>query len=254
MPVVLPVGHFDATPHTGRLAAPVTALAVVVGLVVFVGPQRFAADADATAALGAVPAEVVAALSQTLATPEDRLWSLSSIWTSLTAHASWAHLFYNLVALWVFGSALERAVGRGPVVGLYLGAGALAVLAQVAVSAGSSAPIVGASGAVAAAAGAFAVTFPRSRVIVAALFLTVPVPASVALGVWAAVEVTVGFGGGTPGVAHAAHLSGFGLGALFALLPPIRLRATKNRDSVSDDRLRNAFRPDSVTPLHAIDT
>ena len=204
MPVVLPVGHFDAAPPERRVAAPVTAAFAALCVAVFVGLQAQGQDVEWTWALGAVPAEVLPPEGGTVR-------GTLALATSLVAHASWAHLFYNLVALWVFGSAVERALGAPRTLTLYLGTGVVATLVEAMVSAAPTVPIVGASGVVAAAAGAFAVGYPRSRVVVAALFLTVPVPAWVALGLWVAVELLAGGGGG--GIAHAAHLSGFVLGA-----------------------------------------
>ena len=205
MPVVLPVGHFDAAPTDRAAVAPVTAAFAALCVAVFVGVQAQGHDVEWTWALGAVPAEVLSAEDGTAR-------GVLSLATSLVAHASWAHLFYNLVALWVFGAAVERSLGAARTFALYLGVGVAATLVEAAVSAAPTVPIVGASGVVAAAAGAFAVGYPRSRVVVAALFLTVPVPAWVALGLWAAVELMAG--GGGEGIAHAAHLSGFALGAL----------------------------------------
>ena len=228
MPVVLPVGHYDAGPAVGPAAAPVTAVFVLLCALVFVGPQDRGRDGAWAQTYGAVPADVAG----TFATPPTdesdgaRPWAPLTLMTSLVAHASWSHLFYNLLALWVFGMAVERAVGSARMLALYLGVGVLAGAAEVVASAGSSVPIVGASGAVAAAAGAFAVGFPNARVLVAALFLTVPVPAWVALALWAAVEVVAGAtapASGT-GIAHTAHMVGFVLGALagIALLRPRR--------------------------------
>lgn len=202
MPVVLPVGTFDAGPPRG-MAAPVTTLLVVACLVVFAGPQEGGRAPAWALSHGLVPADV----------------SASALVTSLFAHASWGHLLYNAVALWVFGSALERHVGGARLAALFFGLGAAAMLVEATARPASVVPIVGASGAVAAVAGAFAVAFPRSRVVVAAVFLTVPVRARVALGLWVAVEVAAGLGAAVQSpeaaadVAHVAHLAGFVLGA-----------------------------------------
>ncbi len=246
MALVLPLGHYDAGPVAGPAtglieglaAAPVTALFAVLCALVFLGPQDRGRDAGWAQTYGAVPTEIAAAVGGGPA--EGRapgVWPLLTLATSLAAHASWAHLFYNLLALWVFGVAVERALGSGATVGLYLGLGALACAAEVAATAGSAVPIVGASGAVAVVAGAFAVGFPRARVVVAVLFLTVPVPAWVALAVWAAVEVVAGTSAGGTGVAHVAHLSGFALGAVVAGTW-IRSKRREGSPFVPDDRLR----------------
>ncbi len=235
MALVLPVGHFDAGLGAGSRAAPVTALFALLCAFVFIGPQDQGRDGTWAQSLGAVPSDVVASLGGRAAgdEPSHDVWPPLTLATSLVVHASWAHLFYNVVALWVFGTAIERVAGSGPALLLYLGGGVLASLGEVAFSAGSAVPIVGASGAVAVAAGAFAVGFPRSRVVVAVLFLTVPIPAWVALGAWAALEVVVGMGRGGGDVAHVAHLCGFVLGGLAAWTVPFRQKRSLDADSGS---------------------
>ena len=215
MPVLLPVGHLDAGRARGR--APVTALVAVACVAVFVGPQDAGRSAAWLHEFGATPADLLGGGAGR---------GVLTLVTSVFAHANWAHLLYNLAPLWVFGAALERAVGGVRFAALFLGAGALGMLAEAALHPASPVPVVGASGAVAALAGAFAVAFPRARVVVAAVFLTVPVRTCVVLGAWVLVEVVAGVGaaaGGPGGVAHGAHLAGFALGvSLMAALDPAR--------------------------------
>lgn len=204
MPVVLPIGSFDASPPRGAVATPATGLLVAACAGVFVVLQGGGQAPTGAVTYGLVPADLAA----------------GALVTSLFVHASWGHLLYNAAALWVFGSALERRIGSARLVALFLGLGAAAMLAEAVLRPDSIVPIVGASGGVAAVAGAFAVAFPRSRVVVAAVFLTVPVRAHVALGLWAVVEVAAGASaamgalGAATDVAHVAHLAGFALGAL----------------------------------------
>ncbi|MEM1117260.1 MAG: rhomboid family intramembrane serine protease [Bacteroidota bacterium] len=230
MPVVLPIGSFDASPPRGVAAAPVTLVLVAACLFVFVGPQEAGRAAGWAVAFGLVPADLGAA----------------ALVTSLFAHASWGHLLYNAVALWVFGSALERRIGSARLALVFLGLGAGAMFVEALARPESAVPIVGASGGVAAVAGAFAVAFPRSRVVVAAVFLTIPVPARVALGLWAAVEVASGISAALHGptaaadVAHLAHLTGFALGAsVMAALPGFRRPSGPVDDS--EESLRTAI-------------
>lgn len=220
MPVLLPIGRLDAGP--ARAHAPVTALMVLACVAVFAGPQHAGRSADWVALYGAVPAD---------------LWRGGAGWpgltlvTSLVTHASWPHLLYNLFALWVFGAAVEPSVGSARFAAMVVAGGVLATLAQAALWPASEVPIVGASGAVAVVAGAFAVAFPRARVIVAAVFLTLPVRIWVALSVWVAVEAAVGVaaaaqrGGGAGTFAHGAHLAGLVLGiGMMGLIRAIRSR------------------------------
>lgn len=209
MPVLLPIGHLDAGPVEGPSRAPVTALVAVVCVVVFVVFQDGGQSGAWVRTFGAVPADLFGGGAG---------WRVATVATSIVSHASWSHLLYNLVALWVFGAAVERSVGSARFAALFAVGGMVATLAQAALWPASEVAIVGASGAVAAAAGAFAVAYPRARIVVVAVFLTFPVRVWIALGVWALVEAGSGVlgplseGGGVGGVAHAAHLAGFGVG------------------------------------------
>jgi len=84
------------------------------------------------------------------------------------------HLVGNMVFLWTFGSAVEGRMRRPGFVLFYLSGGAAAGFVQIALS---PAPVIGASGAVSAVAGAFIVLYPRARVSVLLLLSVVSIPA-----------------------------------------------------------------------------
>jgi membrane associated rhomboid family serine protease len=107
--------------------------------------------------------------------------------------------------------------------------GLAAILGQTLIDPGSTAPTVGASGAIAAVLGAYALLYPRARVItvvfIVFFFTILNLPALAVLGLWfllqlfyGATEIAQPVGGG--GVAYFAHIGGF----LFGLLT-IRLFA-----------------------------
>jgi membrane associated rhomboid family serine protease len=106
----------------------------------------------------------------------------------------------------------------------YLAAGVVANLAQVAVSPDSTAPGVGASGAIAGVLGAYAVLYPRARVVTAVIlifFITlIELPALAVLGIWFVLQVVTAslqpLGGG--GVAYFAHIGGFLFGLVLIKL------------------------------------
>ena len=205
MPLFLPIGQLDAGPRPARAPAPVTAGVALVCAVVFAGPQDFGLASAWAGAHGLTPARYFG--SSGLAH-----WVASPL-TSIVTHASWPHLVFNLVALFVFGTAVERHVGARWFAFLFFGLGGLALLAEALSDPASTSPIVGASGGVAVVAGAFAAAFPRSRILVAAFFLTLPVRAWVAIGSWLAVEVAMWVSApASSTTAHAAHLAGFALG------------------------------------------
>jgi membrane associated rhomboid family serine protease len=89
-----------------------------------------------------------------------------------------------------------------------------AALAQLLVSSlmGGMYPTVGASGGVFGLLLAYAVFFPRNRVML--LFPPIPMPARVFVILYAVLELVLGVTGSQEGVAHFAHLGGLVGGAL----------------------------------------
>ncbi|MFD7921779.1 rhomboid family intramembrane serine protease [Streptomyces sp. NPDC059740] len=140
--------------------------------------------------------------------------------TALFVHGGWVHLLGNLLFLHVFGGLVEERLGRARFVLFYLVTGYLALLGYAAVHAGSGRALVGASGAVSGVLGAFLYLFPRARVtslLPFLLFLPLRFPAWVVLVFWFVLQwLAAGHDPAGPGVAHLAHLVGFGLGFLYA--------------------------------------
>src|SRR6266511_4853700 len=77
-----------------------------------------------------------------------------TIFSSMFMHGGWLHLFGNMLYLWIFGDNVEDRLGHFGYLVFYLTCGAAAALGQVAVSAGSTIPMIGASGAIAGVLGA----------------------------------------------------------------------------------------------------
>jgi len=151
--------------------------------------------------------------------------------TSQFLHGGFGHVLGNLWFLWVFGDNVEDRLGRFRFLLFYLLGGAVAALAQGVFDAGSSAPMIGASGAISAVLGAYWRMFPNAQVLTL-VWLVLPItfylPAGFYLGYWALIQfVSALFGGGN--VAFWAHLGGFVWGwavlryGLFApVTPPFR--------------------------------
>ena len=163
---------------------------------------------------GTVPVEVSAALSAGRYTSGPML----AIVTSLFLHGSWLHLVGNMLFLWIFGNNIEDRLGRLPFLVFYVAGGIVATLAQVAIDPRSTAPIIGASGAIAATLGAYFVLYPGARIL-SLVFLVffyqlINVPAIIVLGYWFLLQLVDGVGslGGANsqgGVAIFAHIGGF---------------------------------------------
>ena len=123
-------------------------------------------------------------------------------------HGSLTHLFFNMFALYMFGSDLERVWGERRYL-LYYGVCVVsAAIAQLAFAAftGSYFPTIGASGGVFGLLLAFALYFPQRTVML--VFPPVPMPAWLFATLYGAAELVFGFTGTGAGVAHFAHLGG----------------------------------------------
>lgn len=143
------------------------------------------------------------------------------MFTSMFLHGGWMHLLGNMLFLWVFGGAVEEALGHLQYLGFYLVCGVGSAMVHTVFNLGSKVPTIGASGAISGIMGAFIVLFPRARVttLIPALllFFTVKIPAYLMLGYWFFLQVFSGVAslGMTDrgGVAWWAHVGGFVLGA-----------------------------------------
>src|SRR5579872_2613086 len=146
------------------------------------------------------------------------------MFTSMFLHGGWMHLLGNMLFLWVFGGAVEEALGHFQYLIFYLICGVGSALTHTLFNLGSKVPTVGASGAISGVMGAFIVLFPRARVttLIPALllFFTVRIPAVLMIGYWFFLQIFSGLASlgvaNQGGVAWFAHVGGFLLGALIA--------------------------------------
>jgi membrane associated rhomboid family serine protease len=146
-----------------------------------------------------------------------------TLFTSMFMHAGWMHLGGNMLYLWIFGDNVEDRFGHVQFIIFYLLCGLAATFAQLAVSAGSDIPNLGASGAIAGVLGAYILLFPKGKVKVLLGQRVTQVPALLAIGIWIALQLFSGIGsiesaGETGGVAYMAHIGGFAAGFLLTFL------------------------------------
>src|SRR5688572_33412460 len=87
--------------------------------------------------------------------------------TSAFLHDGWIHFAGNMLYLWIFGDNVEDAMGHAGFAVFYVAASVLAAAAHSALHPSSTAPLIGASGAVAAIMGVYFVLYPRSQVLTA---------------------------------------------------------------------------------------
>ena len=145
--------------------------------------------------------------------PRDfKVWQLVTYQFVHDPHGIW-HIAFNMLFLWVFGSAVEDRLGRQWFLIFYVVGGAVAALAHATFT---PAPIIGASGSIAGVTGAFLALFPRSRIQVFFFFFFVgliSIPSLWFIAFYVGVDLLrqVGdvLGAGDSGVAYMAHIAGY---------------------------------------------
>ena len=163
------------------------------------------------------------------ADPQPATWM--TLFFAMFMHGGLLHIAGNMLFLWIFGNNIEDSMGRGRFIAFYLLGGLAATAAQIAVDPSSTTPNLGASGAIAAVLGGYALLYPRARVVtlifIILIITIVELPALLVLGLWFLLQLadvtSQPIGGG--GVAYFAHIGGFIFGLLF-----IRMFANKVKD------------------------
>lgn len=232
--MLLPISDDDRHLHrTGY----VTIGLILANLFVFFFLQKMGADAAFTYGFSVVPLELTTGVDLVetqyvqvsgQSVPIPQAPGPSPIWlTVLSAmfmHGGLAHIFGNLLYLWIFGDNVENRFGMLPFLGFYLACGVAATYAQVLLDPDSVIPNLGASGAISGVLGAYLVLFPRNRVNAIFIYYIVSIPAVVAIGLWIAFQFFNGWGSimmsqeTTGGIAYGAHIGGFLAGVVLALV------------------------------------
>jgi membrane associated rhomboid family serine protease len=227
---VFPIRDLNPT----RITPVMTILLIAANLFVFFGIQgrtsgneeqflyrRAAIACEVTTGDPLSPAEVQGGVCSSVA--EDPMFPEKSPWfaivISMFLHGSVAHVLFNMWFLWIFGNNVEEAFGVIAYLAMYLLGGVAATLVFVFANPTSTVPLVGASGAIAAVLGVYAVLFPGHRIISLVGWWLVPLPAALFLGIWFVAQ----FGLGGTMVAWEAHAGGFVFGVVAALFLRRRL-------------------------------
>ncbi len=206
---------------------------IAINILVFVLFQGMGNNLEFTYAFSTVPQEIVT--GEDLVTQSEQVRDPSTgqvyvlpglqptpisvyitLLTSMFMHGGWAHILGNMLYLWIFGDNLEDRLGHGRYLLFYLLVGLLASLAHVFTSVligdNLQIPSLGASGAIAGVLGGYLLLFPGRRVTVILIRVVTQVRAIFAVGVWFLLQLVGGLGvlgGGSDGVAYAAHIGGF---------------------------------------------
>jgi membrane associated rhomboid family serine protease len=139
---------------------------------------------------------------------------LAAPWTLVSytfLHGGFGHLFFNMLALWVFGPRVEARLGGGRFLGLYFAAALVGALAHSVFS--PYVAIIGASGATYGVTYAFARYWPREPIYLWGVLRLEAWTLVILLTVMSLAQGTVPGAGGN--VAHFAHLGGFLGGFLY---------------------------------------
>jgi membrane associated rhomboid family serine protease len=225
--------------NSDRTTVPiVNYILIAINILVFVFLQQLGANDRFTYAFSTVPQEIVSGqdiktadrvvehpvTGQEVLVPGLQPTPLSvylTLITSMFMHGGIAHIFGNMLFLYIFGDNLEHTLGHGRYAIFYLVCGIIASMAHVITTymfatdqSSLLIPSLGASGAISGVLGGYILLHPTRRVTVILFRFLTDVPAYVAIGIWFAFQLISGLGilgGGSQqgGVAYAAHIGGF---------------------------------------------
>jgi membrane associated rhomboid family serine protease len=151
-------------------------------------------------------------------------YAFSQPWTFVTAmflHADFSHIFFNMFALFIFGTFLEEKIDQKTFLVIYFASGIIGNVGYMITAPGSMIPGLGASGAIYGIMGALAMINPFAII----YFYGVPMPMLVASIVWIVTEFLGVF---VPSdVAHGAHLGGLFLGIAIGLYLRSQMKKSK---------------------------
>ena len=195
----------DRVPRTATVA--ITALTALAWLVAVVA----ATPDQAALALGFIPARLSGAEVPWAAVP-----ALLTPLTATLVHSGLIHLGFNLLILVWCGMAVERVLGRGSLITLYVVGAYAAAAGQWLTDPMGVVPMVGASGAVSAVIGAFSLSFGRAKQLTRSVRVNRWINAAWLLAAWVVLQLMIGWLAGVQGflLATAAHIGGFIAGLL----------------------------------------
>ena len=152
--------------------------------------------------------------------------------TNMFLHGDFMHLLGNMVFLFLFGFALEIAIGRGVFLLLYLCSGLGGTLLYWMSEFGTDQSVLGASGAISGLMGMYIALYGLRKInfFYHVIFLTgqLRAPALIVFPVWVGYEL-LGASGGNDGIAHWAHTGGLLFGfVLLALWMRLGLNYNRN--------------------------
>ena len=171
-------------------------------------------------AFGVIPLQLLGTPVSFSNCPDGALGALSfppalTLITYMFLHGNIWHLAGNMLFLWVFGDNVEDAMGHLRYIAFYLLCGIAGGLLYFGTSLHSTAPLIGASGAIAGVVAAYLMLNPRVHLWVL-LFEVLPlqVPAYLALGAWIVMNIVLALFVRDSSIAYVAHIGGLVAGAI----------------------------------------
>lgn len=147
--------------------------------------------------------------------PDDHYFSF---FTSMFLHIEWFHIILNMVFLWIFADNVEDRMGPARFVIFYVLCGLLATYLQYYFNPDATAPVIGASGAIAGVLGAYFFLYPFAHIVfwVPLFFLPIffEMPAIAFLGFWVIIQLQKATTSVAADVAWWGHVGGFVAGAV----------------------------------------
>ncbi|MFN2576507.1 MAG: rhomboid family intramembrane serine protease [Pyrinomonadaceae bacterium] len=227
-----------ADDNRGRTTTPlVNYVLIAVNVLVFVFFQGLGNNEKFTYAYSTVPAEIITGrdvvtrpvaveqfTGQRLVMPGLQPTPIPvylTLITSMFMHGGIAHIFGNMLFLFIFGDNIEDRLGHLRYLIFYFVCGIIAGLSHVLATAlfatdpsSLLVPSLGASGAISGVLGGYILIFPTNRVTVILSWFVTQVPAFIAIGLWFVFQLIsglgmLGSGSQAGGVAYAAHIGGF---------------------------------------------
>ncbi len=186
----------------GPELTPIVKLLMIANGSIFVITYLLAALADiyVVAWLGLRPYDVTRSL---------HIWQLG---TYMFLHGGFFHILFNMFALWMFGSDLEKSWGSEKFLFYYFLTGIGAGLCDVLVHPSATSVTIGASGAVYGLLLAFGMTYPDRPILI---YFVIPIKAKYFVMIIGGIAFLSAVGSSGSGISHIAHLGGMIFGYLY---------------------------------------
>ena len=190
---------------------PRTATIVIAALTAVAWLAAVLTGFDAPYTMGFIPARLSGLVTTSPAVP-----ALLTPLSATLVHAGLVHIGFNLLVFVWCGTQVERVLGKTGLIVLYFAGAYASALLQWATDPASIVPMVGASGAISAIIGAFALSFGRAKRITNSFALNRWINALWLMVAWVVLQLMMSWLAGEQGflLATPAHVGGFAAGLL----------------------------------------